>query len=295
MSKWHSNESPLEHTVRLMKKDMPNLPHRLGEREVEILRESFIDRPPFQTGDTMDKCFAFAYEVHVAHVRYGRPCYLVSKELYETISEFSISDEDCKHVFEKLPYPCFSMVFERGIPNRLRGELQSIFILRDKKFEFLDCSPGTLCALNTEFVVPQVIYGFQNPLEEMDVDTDLGSDRCLFECAVVKKLAAALLMLWRARPEFVAPVKLPKADRYLEFSRGDLKLIRTWKFPDKLIVRKPQGESDPTGRHVKAHWRAGHFRHYRNERFAREPDGSVKVEFIAPCMIHADELTGVTP
>jgi hypothetical protein len=72
--------------------------------------------------------------------------------------------------------------------------------------------------------------------------------------------------------------------------RGDLSQVRTWKLPDKLIVRKPSALSGPTGRHVKAHWRAGHFRHYRHERYEREPDGSVKVEFILPCMIHADEL-----
>jgi hypothetical protein len=96
-------------------------------------------------------------------------------------------------------------------------------------------------------------------------------------------------MLWRSRPECVVDANLPRSERY-NFG-GERKIIRTWKFPDKLIIRKPREEAGaPTGRHVRAHWRAGHFRHYRHERYEREPDGSVKVEFILPCMVHADEL-----
>jgi hypothetical protein len=103
------------------------------------------------------------------------------------------------------------------------------------------------------------------------------------------KLIAALMMLWQSRPEFIVSVELPRKDRY-DF-RGDRKIIRTWKFPDKLIVRKPSdSDQTPTGRHVRAHWRAATFQHYRHERYSRNPDGSIKKTFIPACIVHADEL-----
>jgi hypothetical protein len=233
-----------------------------------------------------------AHNTHVAYEKYGRPTYLVSRDLFDCVGELDVSEQDMACVFERLPYPCFSLVFETGIYDDRKAELQSLFISKE----------------HDVFPMPQFVDGIMMPIYVghscPGILTKIGADRNTMSAKAVfgkitpstldrlwtlRRCAAALVMLWRSRPEFVVNVLLPRAERY-NF-KGDRKLIRTWKFPDKLIVRKPHGESEPTGRHVKAHWRAGHFRHYRHERYERELDGSAKIEFIAPCVIHADELS----
>lgn len=302
MGKWHGNESPMEHWCRLERKADSQAPVRydysrhfkmLTERTEKtgfIAKDGFTRRRLNENDGTLfvEIC---AFNTHAAYEKYQRPSYLVSRELFDCVSELDVSEQDMTHIFERLPYPCFSLVFEAGIYDNKGDELQSLFICNEHdRFPLVEFFGGTILSVYVKFPAPGILTKIGASVHAMPVHGVHGeiSPDTLDRLLVLRKCVAALVMLWRSRPEFVVDVALPRSERY-QF-KGDRKLIRTWKFPDKLIVRKPHGESAPTGRHVKAHWRAGHFRRYQHERYERELDGSVKVEFIAPCVIHADEL-----
>ncbi len=312
MSKWHSNESPAERYYKSMRQKIVSTygPERTRFIPKSVDVEFLIDvTAECISNHSMDQASAEADSVvhstvcHMEFERLGRPTYLVSEEVFKVCYGLDVGAEDYCHVFEKLPYSCFAFCFERGLHVKFKGEfhqMESVFVCNNPSVfreyqclfeEKLKTHGGSVDKLFTP-QKPFVMICFGGTKIALLDDATVAPCGESAWCATLK-VVVSLIMLWRSRPEFVVDVSLPRSDRYR--FKGDRKLIRTWRFPDKLIVRKPQGESESTGRHVKAHWRAGHFRHYRHERFAREPDGSVKVEFIAPCMIHADELAGATP
>lgn len=299
MGRWHSNETPLERHhatewadcvedfgVEIAKKKMPE------KLDVGFMTELLIASVKHGIATREEFCVrSWGLAVHRRFTALGRPTYLVSKEVYEIASELEVSADDYAHVFEKLPYPCFAFCFERGAAYTEQAEVQSVFIMsgftQKDIFGFdLNIPFGEGFSRTPSCLIINVDQKYEHGLIG-DLTAPPMDDKNLEQ---MRRAIVGLMMLWRSRPEFIVPAKLTKSERYPEFKNGDLKQIRMWKFPDKLIVRKPSVQAAPTGRHVKAHWRAGHFRHYRNERYEREPDGSVKVEFILPCMVHADEL-----
>ncbi len=328
MNKWHNNETPAERNYRIMRGWMvaeygDQMTERVISKRFSIDKFTSLQRQILLSGGEKVasspefKFHTHAGIIHMDFVKYGRPTYLVSKELFDTCMELDVSQEDRSRSFEKLPYDCFALCFERGVTLRANGEtheLYSIFICKNA-LQTHDTAPllnavkeklGDAEASNLREQIAETQESFRGrPFCMTCVDKNATAGLCdnialdLEEFTIPEgheagarlllQITAALIMLWRSRPEFIVPVKLPRSERY-DF-KGDRSNIRTWKFPDKLIVRQPkEGESVPTGRHVKAHWRAGHFRHYRHPKFAREADGSVKVEFIAPCTVHPDEL-----
>jgi len=317
MGKWHGNLTPIERVFRINQPkpgqyvEFPASGFRAHSLEsydgVAHLKKlkNLMDHPSEANASSTRREFLhLEYHMvctHLEFIRLGRPTYLVSKELYDVCGEMEISPDDRLYIYEKLPYWTFCLAFEKGIGFHAYNSeddtcLENIFVrgvlinasglfgtnLGDLGKSDRLSNDGIMLIQDTRACGPGIAFGTGRMSDEAK-SNGIGDYFMPFF-----NMVAALLMLWRSRPEFLVEAMLPRSERY-QF-KGDRSLIRTWKFPDKLIVRKPHGESEPTGRHVKAHWRAGHFRHYRHERYAREPDGSVKVEFIAPCVIHADEL-----
>jgi hypothetical protein len=294
MGKWHGNFTPMESALG-----------DIGPEELVLHALTVGVGSPEANGSAVSTAIH-----HRAFISLGRPTYLVSRELYEICTELEVKDQDLTYIFEKLPYPAFTFAFEKGISMRhfadgapsidpCEFELRQIAVCYPDNLEWLNPILASLPPTERESFKSWLKSPFLLlPREDRRgtiVISDINAINSRDEISTrIAKIAAALIMLWRSRPEFIVRARLSKADRYPEFRRGDLAQIRTWKLPDKLIIRKPQGKPEPTGRHVKAHWRAGHFRHYRHERYEHEPDGSAKVEFILPCMIHADELAGAT-
>jgi hypothetical protein len=205
--------------------------------------------------------------------KYGRPTYLVSKEVFDVVSNLDISEDDCRFCLEKIPYPAFCFVFERGcIPVNCSRPLQMISLIDSS-------SVKNRFPFKHDNNLPAYLIQGQPPTLEIGICGTFKNGKISPEA----KLVASLLMLWRSRPEFVVNETLPRSERF-EF-KGDRKLIRKWILPDHLIVNTSSMIKDSTGSTRSPHWRAGHFRHYRSDRYKRNEDGSVKIEFIEPCFI----------
>ncbi len=258
---------------------------------------------------------------HYAFCKYGRPCYLVDNDVMDVAKSLDVGIEDLSNLFETCPYPSFAFVFEKNQPLRaifitnksgtsgilnelfssgvfdnetsnifvkkiadgLRSLSESFLVLDSRSAKSVDGIPSVLSMIATvgrELKLSDIV----NSVDEFNIKGAevTPGDRSLIISAI--KLASVLLMLWRSRPEFVQPVGLSRSDRY-QF-KGDETKLRQWVLPIELITRvKSSVASEGGGWTVRPHWRAGCFRHYRHERYARNPDGSVKVEYIEPCFV----------
>lgn len=297
-SKWNTNTTPFENDVRrgnwagmnALKMSEDSLIIHVLERVkkgLEKIKSGNLLNP--QNGEILDKeklesdsaWIVTQLMLQSVFKSFGRPTYLVSKSVIDVVKTFEISEEDKLSIFENLPYPVLCLVFERGTFSDAGDEIVSVFISKSEigRDVFKNGTVRPKCTFSFVF----------NSIRTYAVD--FKSDKTLSEIPIsgnlkmIMRVSVALMLLWRARPHFVKTVTLPRSERYA--FKGDRKQIRQWVFPTELITRV--GESVAGNGTKKPHWRGGHFRHYRNERYGRNQDGSVKVDFIEPMFIGVEK------
>jgi hypothetical protein len=117
--------------------------------------------------------------------------------------------------------------------------------------------------------------------------------------AKLVNFAAALLLRNHCRPETIVPFKLPRSERYQH--KGNRESFRILTYPWKKSIKEGPTEeqkqamenlekSDLEKRKVKAHVRGFVYRTLRDERFKRNPDGTLRIIEVEPCLIHPEDF-----
>ena len=121
----------------------------------------------------------------------------------------------------------------------------------------------------------------------------LAPQQDLDEMWSVTRLAMACLLYAQTAPGVMRPSPRPMRQDGVPSALAALAKKRA-----HYVIRDLYGSSRPacsteantTGRIVAGHWRRGHMRSLRSDRFARNPDGSIKIVWIRPCQIHPEAI-----
>ena len=241
----------------------------------------------------------FLYEM------YGRPKWFVDKELFELLGSISVTSDDLTGIV--FPHDVFTLVFETGcecdgIPIRSIRVCNKSATMTDKFMRQL----GMPYDLKSDLVNIMLDSGENNVTGKIAHDTlpihgrkwNLSRSRAAgdiddpaFKHSLndsereamrqASRIVLSALLYKNARPDLVVDYKLPRSQRY-EY-RGDARTYRRVLAPTPL--RRTSTQSEPTGRTVRGHYRGWVLRTLRDERYSRNPDGSLKTVLIEPVAV----------
>ena len=298
--------------------DAPDAPLAYYERFCTVLGKHGI-----QTGDIAGTRSTIIDIMHeYLYIKMGRRRWFVSQEMFETINSLQIDDKKLNFNEIQVPYDSMAFVMERGcelegLPFRFmvfsypRSEI-AFGILNDFACD-LSGFNGVVSTL-VDFGMSGILGPDGKCIADFDQDrpaTDAilvgaGSEA---SCPVMEgrfdasngknivgekafnaanRFAAKALLLYNARPEFVAPFELSRTQRYEFGNAATRKNIHRVMFPDKKIIRPNGRGSVPSGKQQPYHIRGWSLRTLRDERFARNPDGTLKTILVAPYEVHAE-------
>ena len=254
------------------------------------------------------------------YIESGRRDLHVSSEILDILMTLKI--EDKKINFEEImtPWDSFCLVFERGtkfndIPfrfimvSRMRSQIsfsqiREIVNLAPETEEALsrticlsiDCGLSgrtNICDfMENRPIDDSTIYSMSCPIETPFCEwVGAGEDqRKIGETAI--RIVASALMLFAAKPTFIVPYKLPRAQRYQHFGNA---ITRTNKcrimFPKTIIGREAplhQECVEQMGHRQPYHIRGGSLRALRHEKFKRNPDGTIKIILVEQYEVHPE-------
>lgn len=243
-------------------------------------------------------------------VRTGRPRWFIDNDMVDLLLRTPI-DDDLTGV--RWPFDVFRLVFERGA--RLHGlPLRSITVanIRSQLARDIATELGVqeVAVVNAARLVFYLDCGENGRIGGHFDDTPYDSTARWLERRILEhptsrsestlndqeypvmadaiRIATAAVLYWNARPEFVRDYAVPRSSRQ---GFKDRDCIRRVYLPLEKTYGTGGRQQSGGGAAKAPHFRGFVLRTLRNERFARNADGSLRVILVEPCAIHPELMT----
>jgi hypothetical protein len=268
---------------------------------------------------TVMKVLALAHECMVASycvvaLNKGAVIHVRDSSLVEALLR---TDVDAMVGDMRMPFPIVELAFPNGIRLDDRYEVSGCLMVDMEavniKREFGDSlnyieERGLLSDKKARYIIMSALrfvgsgepadevllkFGPEEPIDDMPSSPDMRPDESS-AISRLAKLACSLFLYLQSvdRNRAMQPLqyaremghRLPAAMARMEKRRP--------RYAIRDILTKPRSKSAEHGGHhasPEVHWRKGHMRVLRDERFARNEDGSVKSIWIRPCLISAGD------
>jgi hypothetical protein len=264
------------------------------------------------------KVLALAHECMVASycvvaLRKGAVIHIRDASLVEALLR---TDVDAVVGDMRMPFPIVELAFpsglrlddEHGVSGCLMVDMDAVSIRKEfgDSVNYME-TPGLLSNKKAKYIIMSKLrgvggnqydevllkFGVDEPIDNMPKSPDIGPG----ESEAISRLAKLACSLFL----YLQGVDRNRAMQPLQYARemGHGLPARIARFERKRprytildIVSKPHGMSVVHGGHHASpdvHWRKGHMRVLRDDRFKRNDDGSVKSIWIRPCIVSATD------